>query len=84
MISENLSKASHYLANNCEGCEHYPEKCDSKPINCVWLQLHFEIERWCGVMPCKCYAEYEGVCCNGDCLKRADICPYDEQEKRVL
>ena len=32
---------------------------------------------------CKWYAEYEGVCCNGDCDCRAGNCPFlefDEQE----
>lgn len=31
---------------------------------------------------CKYYAEYEGICCHGDCPECADICTYsDEQEK---
>lgn len=29
-------------------------------------------------MPCKWYAEYEGICCNGDCPARADICLCEE------
>lgn len=33
-------------------------------------------------MTCKYYAEYEGICCHGDCPECADICTYsDEQEK---
>lgn len=30
-------------------------------------------------MTCKWYAEFEGICCNGDSPYRADICPYDNQ-----
>lgn len=30
-------------------------------------------------MPCKWYAEFEGICCQGDCPECADICPYEEQ-----
>ena len=30
---------------------------------------------------CKWYAEFEGVCCNGDCPERADICPYEEEQQ---
>lgn len=33
-------------------------------------------------MTCKYYAEYEGICCHGECPECADICTYsDEQEK---
>lgn len=32
-------------------------------------------------MTCKWYAEFEGVCCNGDSPYRADICPYVDIQK---
>lgn len=31
-------------------------------------------------MTCKWYAEYEGICYNGDCSERADICPYEDEQ----
>lgn len=31
-------------------------------------------------MVCKWYAEYEGICCNGDSPERADICPYENKQ----
>ena len=33
-------------------------------------------------MDCKWYAEYEGVCCNGDCPERADICPHEDKQDK--
>lgn len=33
-------------------------------------------------MACKWYAEFEGVCCNGDCPERADTCPYYYEESQ--
>ena len=31
---------------------------------------------------CKYYAEFEGVCCNGDCKPYvADACTYEENQK---
>lgn len=31
---------------------------------------------------CKYYAEFEGICCNGDCKPYvADACPYDNQSE---
>ena len=30
--------------------------------------------------PCKWYAEYEGICCQGDCPECADICPYENKQ----
>lgn len=41
-------------------------------------------ERRCGVMACKWYAEFEGVCCCGDAPERADICPYEDKENECL
>ena len=32
-------------------------------------------------MPCKWYAEFEGICCCGDCPERADICSYEDKQK---
>ena len=31
-------------------------------------------------MPCKWYAEFVGICCQGDCPECADICPYEEEQ----
>ena len=31
-------------------------------------------------MACKWYAEYEGICCCGDCPERADVCPYEDKQ----
>ena len=31
-------------------------------------------------MTCKWYAEFEGICCQGDCPECADICPYEEEQ----
>lgn len=31
-------------------------------------------------MACKWYAEFEGICCNGGCHERADICPYEDKQ----
>ena len=40
-----------YLMNGCDGCpfhgiEDYgiKQRCDSKPINCVWWQLYYYFE----------------------------------------
>ena len=30
-------------------------------------------------MTCKWYAEFEGICCQGDSPECADICPYEKQ-----
>jgi hypothetical protein len=35
-------------------------------------------------MPCKWYAEFEGICCYGDCPERADICPYEDKQKECV
>ncbi len=32
-------------------------------------------------MKCKHYAEYEGICTNGDCFYRADLCPVEEHQE---
>lgn len=39
-------------------------------------------ERRYKVMACKWYAEFEGVCCCGDCPDRADFCPYYEDQQK--
>jgi hypothetical protein len=31
---------------------------------------------------CKWYAEYEGICCQGDCPECADICPYEDKQSK--
>ena len=31
-------------------------------------------------MVCKWYAEFEGICCYGDCPECADICPYENKQ----
>lgn len=35
-------------------------------------------------MKCKHYAEYEGICTNGDCFYRADLCPVDEHQETCV
>jgi len=50
-VSDVMGEISvHYLMNNCEHCPFYDisKTCDSKPINCTWLALHFyfESEKW--------------------------------------
>lgn len=35
-------------------------------------------------MKCKHYAEYEGICTNGDCFYRADLCPVDEHQETCI
>lgn len=32
-------------------------------------------------MKCKHFAEYEGICTNGDCFYRADLCPVEEHQE---
>lgn len=31
-------------------------------------------------MPCKWYAEFEGICCYRDCPECADICPCEDKQ----
>lgn len=33
-------------------------------------------------MACKWYAEWEGICCNGECPECADICLYEEEQEK--
>lgn len=35
-------------------------------------------------MKCKHYAEYEGICTNGDCFYRADLCPVEEHQETCI
>lgn len=42
-------------------------------MNCLMIKMM--------IMTCKYYADFEGVCCNGDCKPHvADCCPYERQE----
>ena len=35
-------------------------------------------------MKCKHFAEYEGICTNGDCFYRADCCPVEEHQETCV
>lgn len=35
-------------------------------------------------MKCKHFAEYEGICTNGDCFYRADLCPVEEHQETCI
>lgn len=35
-------------------------------------------------MKCKHFAEYEGICTNGDCFYRADYCPLVEHQETCV
>ena len=42
-----LKIGAHYLCNGCDGCDftEIAEVCDSIPINCVYMKLHYYFEK---------------------------------------